>query len=155
VCVCVCCHSSRLLACVARLACLHVLFHSLIDFVFGQTSAGNNRAKRHYTKGAELIDSVLDVIRKESKRVVIAYRASSCATFWACFWACFWTLFGSFLGSFLEPKKGPSQMVRPYPGDGPMVPRGWSDGPPGMVRWSPGDGPMVPSRWWFGTICVV
>merc|ERR1712007_269352 len=34
------------------------------DFVFGQTGAGNNWAKGHYTEGAELIDSVLDVIRK-------------------------------------------------------------------------------------------
>merc|ERR1711957_567960 len=29
-------------------------------FVFGQTGAGNNWAKGHYTEGAELIDSVLD-----------------------------------------------------------------------------------------------
>ncbi len=39
----------------------------LIAFVFEQTGAGNNRAKRHYTEGAEFIDSVLDVIRKETK----------------------------------------------------------------------------------------
>merc|ERR1719327_2243555 len=31
------------------------------NFVFGQTGAGNNWAKGHYTEGAELIDSVLDV----------------------------------------------------------------------------------------------
>eukprot|EP00439_Symbiodinium_sp_Y106_P059014 s1886_g8.t1 len=36
------------------------------NFVFGQTGAGNNWAKGHYTEGAELIDSVLDVVRKES-----------------------------------------------------------------------------------------
>jgi len=35
------------------------------NFVFGQSGAGNNWAKGHYTEGAELIDSVLDVIRKE------------------------------------------------------------------------------------------
>jgi len=35
--------------------------------VFGQTGAGNNWAKGHYTEGAELIDSVLDVVRKESE----------------------------------------------------------------------------------------
>ncbi|KAF2317473.1 hypothetical protein GH714_022611 [Hevea brasiliensis] len=35
------------------------------NFVFGQTGAGNNWAKGHYTEGAELIDSVLDVVRKE------------------------------------------------------------------------------------------
>ena len=34
--------------------------------VFGQTGAGNNWAKGHYTEGAELIDSVLDVVRKEA-----------------------------------------------------------------------------------------
>ena len=28
------------------------------NFVFGQTGAGNNWAKGHYTEGAELIDSV-------------------------------------------------------------------------------------------------
>merc|ERR1712028_101048 len=32
----------------------------------GQTGAGNNWAKGHYTEGAELIDSVLDVVRKEA-----------------------------------------------------------------------------------------
>jgi hypothetical protein len=37
------------------------------NFVFGQTGAGNNWAKGHYTEGAELIDSVLDVVRKEAE----------------------------------------------------------------------------------------
>ncbi|KAK8582279.1 hypothetical protein V6N12_072468 [Hibiscus sabdariffa] len=37
------------------------------NFVFGQSSAGNNWAKDHYTEGAELIDSVLDVVRKEAE----------------------------------------------------------------------------------------
>ena len=37
------------------------------NFVFGQSGAGNNWAKGHYTEGAELIDSVLDVVRKESE----------------------------------------------------------------------------------------
>eukprot|EP00918_Siedleckia_nematoides_P050275 GHVU01110071.1.p1 GENE.GHVU01110071.1~~GHVU01110071.1.p1 ORF type:complete len:402 (-),score=87.91 GHVU01110071.1:60-1172(-) len=36
------------------------------NFVFGQTGAGNNWAKGHYTEGAELIESVLDVVRKEA-----------------------------------------------------------------------------------------
>merc|ERR1712238_615166 len=36
------------------------------NFVFGQSGAGNNWAKGHYTEGAELVDSVLDVVRKES-----------------------------------------------------------------------------------------
>jgi tubulin beta len=37
------------------------------NFVFGQNSAGNNWAKGQYTEGAELIDSVLDVVRKEAE----------------------------------------------------------------------------------------
>jgi len=35
------------------------------NMVFGQNGAGNNWAKGHYTEGAELIDSVMDVVRKE------------------------------------------------------------------------------------------
>merc|ERR1712025_353477 len=31
------------------------------------SGAGNNWAKGHYTEGAELVDSVLDVVRKESE----------------------------------------------------------------------------------------
>jgi len=37
------------------------------SFVFGQSGAGNNWAKGHYTEGAELIDSVLEVVRKEAE----------------------------------------------------------------------------------------
>ena len=37
------------------------------NFVFGQSGAGNNWAKGHYTEGAELVDSVLDVMRKEAE----------------------------------------------------------------------------------------
>ncbi len=37
------------------------------NFVFGQSGAGNNWAKGHYTEGAEMIDSVLDVVRKEAE----------------------------------------------------------------------------------------
>uniref|UniRef100_A0A9J7ZFT3 Tubulin beta chain n=1 Tax=Cyprinus carpio carpio TaxID=630221 RepID=A0A9J7ZFT3_CYPCA len=33
----------------------------------GQSGAGNNWAKGHYTEGAELVDSVMDVVRKESE----------------------------------------------------------------------------------------
>ena len=36
------------------------------NFVFGQIGAGNNWAKGHYTDNAELVDSVLDVVRKEA-----------------------------------------------------------------------------------------
>lgn len=35
--------------------------------MFGQSSAGNNWAKGHYTEGAELVDSVMDVVRKEAE----------------------------------------------------------------------------------------
>lgn len=37
------------------------------NFVFGQSGAGNNWAKGHYTEGAELIEGVLDVVRKEAE----------------------------------------------------------------------------------------
>ena len=37
------------------------------NFVCGQSGAGNNWAKGHYTEGAELVDSVLDVVRKEAE----------------------------------------------------------------------------------------
>ncbi|XP_054161851.1 tubulin beta chain-like [Oppia nitens] len=37
------------------------------NFVFGQSGAGNNWAKGHYTEGAELVDTVMDVVRKESE----------------------------------------------------------------------------------------
>ena len=35
-----------------------------VNFVFGQPGAGNNWTKGHCTEGAELIDSVPDVVRK-------------------------------------------------------------------------------------------
>ncbi|XP_006839366.1 PREDICTED: tubulin beta-1 chain [Chrysochloris asiatica] len=37
------------------------------SFVHGNSGAGNNWAKGHYTEGAELIESVLDVVRGESE----------------------------------------------------------------------------------------
>jgi tubulin beta len=37
------------------------------NFVFGNNGAGNNWAKGFYTEGAELIDNVLDVVRKEAE----------------------------------------------------------------------------------------
>ncbi|XP_042193694.1 tubulin beta chain-like isoform X10 [Callorhinchus milii] len=37
------------------------------NFVFGQSGAANNWAKGHYTEGAELVDSVMDVLRKEAE----------------------------------------------------------------------------------------
>jgi tubulin beta len=37
------------------------------NFIGGQSGAGNNWAKGHYTEGAELVDNVLDVVRKEAE----------------------------------------------------------------------------------------
>merc|ERR1712165_84135 len=37
------------------------------NMVFGNNGAGNNWAKGHHTEGAELVESVLDVVRKESE----------------------------------------------------------------------------------------
>lgn len=37
------------------------------NFVFGQSGAGNNWAKGYYTEGAELCDSILDIVRKEAE----------------------------------------------------------------------------------------
>jgi len=37
------------------------------NFVFGQSGAGNNWAKGHYTEGAELVDQVLQRVRKETE----------------------------------------------------------------------------------------
>uniref|UniRef100_A0A3B5B806 Tubulin/FtsZ GTPase domain-containing protein n=1 Tax=Stegastes partitus TaxID=144197 RepID=A0A3B5B806_9TELE len=49
------------------------------DFVFGQSGAGNNWAKGHKTEGAKLVDSVLDVVRKEG---CDAFRVSSSHAPW-------------------------------------------------------------------------
>jgi len=37
------------------------------NLVFAQNSAGNNWAKGHYTEGAELVDNVMEVVRKEAE----------------------------------------------------------------------------------------
>jgi len=37
------------------------------NFIFGQSGAGNNWAKGHYTEGAELVELVMDVVRKEAE----------------------------------------------------------------------------------------
>ncbi|KAI1317012.1 tubulin beta chain 1 [Xylariaceae sp. FL0255] len=37
------------------------------NMVYGQSGAGNNWAKGHYTEGAELMDEVLDVVRREAE----------------------------------------------------------------------------------------
>ena len=36
------------------------------NFAFGMSSAGNNWAKGYYTEGAQLVDSVLDAVRREA-----------------------------------------------------------------------------------------
>jgi hypothetical protein len=36
-------------------------------FVLGSAGAGNNWATGHYTEGAEVIDSMLDVVRKDTE----------------------------------------------------------------------------------------
>ncbi|KAG9322353.1 hypothetical protein KVV02_001335 [Mortierella alpina] len=37
------------------------------NYIHGQNGAGNNWAKGHYTEGADLIESVMDVVRKEAE----------------------------------------------------------------------------------------
>ncbi|KAL1921136.1 uncharacterized protein VTP21DRAFT_10852 [Calcarisporiella thermophila] len=37
------------------------------NFVFGQSGAGNNWAKGYYTEGAELVENILDVLRREAE----------------------------------------------------------------------------------------
>lgn len=46
----------------------------------GNSGAGNNWAKGHYTEGAELIDQVLDVIRRETEGCdcLQGFQVSSC-----------------------------------------------------------------------------
>ena len=54
----------------SKLACGYVVDFLITMRVFillGQSGAGNNWAKGHYTEGAELVDSVLDVVRKEAE----------------------------------------------------------------------------------------
>ena len=40
---------------------------SSINFAFSETGAGNNWAKGHYSEGAELFDSILDIIWKKTE----------------------------------------------------------------------------------------
>ncbi|XP_074755363.1 tubulin beta-6 chain isoform X5 [Athene noctua] len=51
------------------------------NFIFGQTGAGNNWAKGHYTEGAELVDSVLDVVRKEFDEQMLAIQNKNSSYF--------------------------------------------------------------------------
>ncbi|KAL1924729.1 uncharacterized protein VTP21DRAFT_4383 [Calcarisporiella thermophila] len=38
------------------------------NFVYGQSGAGNNWAKGYYTEGAELVENILDVLRREAEQ---------------------------------------------------------------------------------------
>ncbi|XP_037084721.1 tubulin beta chain-like [Pollicipes pollicipes] len=49
-----------------RASAIGGLFHP-DSFINGSSGAGNNWAKGHYTEGAELVDQVLDVTRKEAE----------------------------------------------------------------------------------------
>ncbi|XP_071773146.1 tubulin beta-2A chain isoform X4 [Centroberyx gerrardi] len=51
------------------------------NFVFGQSGAGNNWAKGHYTEGAELVDSVLDVVRKEMDEQMLSVQNKNSSYF--------------------------------------------------------------------------
>lgn len=49
------------------------------NYIFGHSGAGNNWAKGHYTEGAELVDAVMDVVRKEAEgcdRLQVRYKHS-------------------------------------------------------------------------------
>ena len=39
----------------------------LDNFIFHQSGAGNNWANGHHAEGAELVDSVLDIVRREAE----------------------------------------------------------------------------------------
>ena len=43
------------------------MFQELSQLIQNQVHAGNCWAKGYYTEGAELVDSVLDVVRKEAE----------------------------------------------------------------------------------------
>ena len=46
---------------------IRIYLSNTLHYSLGQSGAGNNWAKGHYTEGAELVDSVLDVVRKEAE----------------------------------------------------------------------------------------
>lgn len=46
---------------------IHQKLYRPDNFINGQSGAGNNWAKGHYTEGAELVESIMDVVRKESE----------------------------------------------------------------------------------------
>ncbi|XP_025787639.1 tubulin beta-1 chain isoform X5 [Puma concolor] len=62
---------------------LGALFHP-DGFIYGNSGAGNNWAKGHYTEGAELAESVLDAVRSEVDEQMLAVqtRHSACFVDW-------------------------------------------------------------------------
>ncbi|XP_052580695.1 tubulin beta-1 chain isoform X3 [Peromyscus californicus insignis] len=54
------------------------------SFVHGNSGAGNNWAKGHYTEGAELIENVMDVVRREMDQQLLSVqtRNSNCFVEW-------------------------------------------------------------------------
>ena len=45
----------------------NISIFAIVILYFPAAGAGNNWAKGHYTEGAELVDNVMDVVRKESE----------------------------------------------------------------------------------------
>jgi len=58
------------------------------SFVYGRSGAGNNWAKGHYTEGAEILEQVLDVVRKEAEKLRLSARFPNLSLFrwWDRFW---------------------------------------------------------------------
>ncbi|KAI2506848.1 hypothetical protein MHU86_7533 [Fragilaria crotonensis] len=65
------------------------------NFVFGQSGVLNNWAKGHYTEGAELVDSIMDVVRKEAETCDMLLQDSRSLTPWEEELALEWELFSS------------------------------------------------------------
>jgi len=60
-------HRNQTNLCIFKINGINYLKVLVAFITFISTFAGNNWAKGHYTEGAELIDSVLEVLRKESE----------------------------------------------------------------------------------------
>ncbi|XP_074776264.1 tubulin beta-1 chain isoform X4 [Athene noctua] len=51
------------------------------NFIHGNSGAGNNWAKGHYTEGAELIENVMDVVRNELDEQLLAVQTKNSSYF--------------------------------------------------------------------------
>jgi hypothetical protein len=60
-------HAAFVVDCLGKVFCPFGELFRPDNYVFGQSGAGNNWAKGHYTEGAELVDTVMDVIRREAE----------------------------------------------------------------------------------------